>query len=172
MSSLFSHRDSRAAPRTGARGDLPTWVVPAAHLLLLAWIALGGAHTAISMARQGLRGTTPPAVGLRADEAVEDIEILQELLPSHEDATVLIAFPPSADLADMDYVRFQLAHLRYPMRMYGAMASETGPLVESGPPGPERRFDFVVTRRGSAPPEGWEAVGRRGVYSVWAPATP
>lgn len=165
-----------------------------AHLLLLAWIALGAVHTGVSLVRQGFPPARPPALGIAVAAPHEDVAALDRLLEGVGERTVFLAVPPAADTSEVLYLRYQLAHLRYPTRVLAGRVPDRV-LREPGDGfAGDRPFDLLVTRGALEPsgeaepsarergrpdpvgppvaPEGWRPVEREGDYVLWERPSP
>ena len=142
-------------------GDL---AFAAAIVLLLAWATLGLGHTAISMTRGGFESARPPAVGAPSAGPAGDVAALHDLLAGQGDARVYLQLAPSADTAEILYLRYQLAHTLYPLRVRGG---RPGP---SGAPTPADGFDLLVTGRGAEPAPGWTPRTDGAGYRLWGPS--
>ena len=113
------HRLRKASQRLAAR---PTEALLA--VALSAWIALGAMHVAIVMA--GPEGWNPDRAAPGAAAVIghphdtdprlvaAPVELARESGTSDD---LLVAMPMDTDSADLLYVRYQLAHLMYPMRV-------------------------------------------------------
>ncbi|HEY8377132.1 MAG TPA: hypothetical protein VIK91_11615 [Nannocystis sp.] len=98
------------------------WLRRAGTGLLLLWIAMGGAHTAIVMARsQGVRAARPAGaertIGLTdpvTGPAVTALAEALERLGGDPTAPALVRLPAGTEASLQDYFRFQLNHVVYP----------------------------------------------------------
>src|SRR5690606_22635167 len=98
------------------------WLERAATGLLLLWIVLGGAHTAIVMARpQGVRAVKPAGaertIGLTDATTGSQVTALAEaleLVEADPRSPALVVLPTGTEPWHQTYVRYQLNHIVYP----------------------------------------------------------
>jgi hypothetical protein len=88
-----------------------------AVILLVLWVALGVVHTALSFVRKGFPPSRPPVAGI-APAYVHEVTALHELIEKSEPARVLLLLPASTDTGVVVFLRYQLAYIDYPVRIF------------------------------------------------------
>lgn len=152
-----------AAVGPGAVGG--RWMGPAFWLLLVAWAALGAAHTGGSYLTNGLSPSEPVAVGVPVEDWGDDLRVVHGLLAERPGRRIFVQLAPSADTTQVLYLRYQLAHLLYPREVYGGRAVPEPRAAPSGV-----GYDVVVTGPGAPAPPARRRAESRGGYTLWLEA--
>lgn len=121
-------------------------------LLLTAWIVVGARDTASFLLVADARPAEPPALGRPLADWGGDVGRVHALLDGRPVERVVLRIGRGG--APPLYLRYQLAHLLYPVEVYAR---------------PEEGADAVVTGPGVPGPVGWRAEATRDGFTLWRP---
>ena len=95
------------------------------------WVGLGAGHTAFSFARKGFPPNRPPAVGIVLPPDIDDLLSLHELLQQTKPQNVVLLLPSVADTGLVVFLRYQLAYINYPVRVFARRSDGPAQLAAS-----------------------------------------
>jgi hypothetical protein len=130
-----------------------------ATILLVLWVALGVVHTAFSFVRKGFPPSRPPVAGI-APAYVQEVTALHELIENGKPARVLLLLPASTDTGVVVFLRYQLAYIDYPVRIFArrSMRETHTELADES---------AVITGRSVALPADWRARASRDTFVLY-----
>lgn len=134
-------------------------------LSLCLWSLLGLVHTSFSFIRTGFPPNRPPAVGIKTGALAEEVALLSGLVGQIDQGRVLILLPPATDSGLVVFLRYQLAYIDYPVRVFARRLRQDIRTEVANE-------ELVVTRTGTAFPPGWQETARRDSFAAYRRTRP